>query len=49
MVLFSVRAAKNEKAYETVIPFDMGEESDLLALQELADGLKIKQGSNKPW
>jgi hypothetical protein len=40
MVLFSVRAAKNEKAYETVIPFDMGEESDLSALQEFADGLE---------
>jgi DNA-directed RNA polymerase subunit K/omega len=37
--ILNVKAAKNGKQYETVIPFDMGEDSGLAAIQEIADGL----------
>jgi hypothetical protein len=39
-VIFRVKDAKTGKGHLSVIPFGMGDDSSLAALQEFADGLK---------
>jgi hypothetical protein len=41
--LFRVKAAKNGKIYSTAITFDMGDDSDISAIQEIAYGLKKEE------